>query len=405
MNNWIVAPDFGIQETYISISKVGKVDYLFDKKITNASKELYGAGTGPTKEDAKKYAEFEAIERIANAVNVREVIVDTYSNLKHQAVDMTEFPSNNKYENSPNIVFDENELYSWIECVDLHTQQIRLIPQNYVYLYNDKSFHGDKITNPISTGAALHEDYIQATINGIYEVIERDGIALTWLLKRVNGRINHLFNEEEQKVFSSPFLGEVNFYDVSTVPGIITVCAHAKSNFSNKVKNVLMFAADTDFTNIKRKLKKELISVMFSFSQETKFNENVDYRNFVHVDEGGRYMAHDFNDHVFDFFKQAHRLEKLQYSEQDFKCKNDELKFLVNTLKSLEMSVYVTDMSCREVLEKDFKSVKVIIPQLQPISFVYRSRFLDTKRIKQFAKPLYGEEYLTKLNHYPLAFS
>ncbi|ELH8580021.1 YcaO-like family protein, partial [Staphylococcus pseudintermedius] len=158
---------------------------------------MYGAGTGKNCEEAEKYANFEALERIANSINCRNEIVETYNNLKRNKVDLDKFPMISKKEYSMNTKLDKNQLIDWVECVDIINKELKMIPSSYVYLYNSELFQGDKITNPISTGAALHENYNKAIINGIYEVIERDGIALTWLIKKTNGNVNHLFTEDE----------------------------------------------------------------------------------------------------------------------------------------------------------------------------------------------------------------
>lgn len=86
---------------------------------------------------------------------------------------MEKFPKLTVDEESFNINFSPNQTYSWTECVDLYTLKVKYIPANYIYLYQEKNFYGDRITNPITTGSALHEDYISAIISGIYEVLER----------------------------------------------------------------------------------------------------------------------------------------------------------------------------------------------------------------------------------------
>ncbi|NAM30955.1 YcaO-like family protein [Staphylococcus epidermidis] len=403
MNNIILIPPNGIQECYISVTKVGNMEKIYNKKAS--INELYGAGTGKTKEEASKFANFEALERIANSINCQKKIIDTYQSLKSQTADMTKFPKNAFFEQSLNPNFDEEQVTTWIETVDLLNKEIKLIPENYIYLFNDGNYYGDRVTNPISTGAALHENYNKALINGIYEVIERDSIALTWLLRNVNGNITHLFDDFDSKVFCSSFLGKVEFYDVSTVKNIITVCAHAKAHHSKKVKNVLMFACDTNFENIKRKLKKELISVMFSFSNEPLIDEEKDFKTFTDVDQGGRFMAHYFNDEIFDFFNKAPVLKNINYNNTTFDSDQKELSYLLETLKKQNFSVFATDITCREVIAKDLKAVKVVIPELQPISFVYNSRYLASNRLKEFGEYIYGKNYLNKLNPYPLAFS
>ncbi|EGQ1665009.1 YcaO-like family protein [Staphylococcus pseudintermedius] len=403
--NTTVVPPAGIQQTYISVTKVGSMSNLYDIPYRANTPDMYGAGTGKNCEEAEKYANFEALERIANSINCRNEIVETYNNLKRNKVDLDKFPMISKKEYSMNTKLDKNQLIDWVECVDIINKELKMIPSSYVYLYNSELFQGDKITNPISTGAALHENYNKAIINGIYEVIERDGIALTWLIKKTNGNVNHLFTEDERMLFSSEFLGEVNYYDVSTVKGIITICAHAKAYYSDKVSNTLMFATDVNFDSIKKKLKKELISVMFSFNNKKKFNKDIDYNNFVSVDENGLYMAHDFNDKYFRFFDEQEK-GNIEMEPLDNAITPDkELTNLLNILRTNDMDVYCVDITCREVKKNNYKAIKIVIPQLQPISFVHKSRYLESERLKKIAINYYGKDYFENLNHMPIAFS
>lgn len=406
MNTTILVPPIGIQETFISVTKIGDVNFLYDlKQNVNSAHLLSGAGTGSDKETSIKFSQYEALERIANSINCRKVIIDSGKNLQDRVVDMSKFPKLSDSEKSFNINYSEDEASCWVECIDMMTKKRKLVPASYVYLFNDEQFYGDRITSPISTGAALHDNYISAITNGIYEVIERDGIALTWLLKNIKGDISHLFTAEEKKVFSSDFLGEVKFYDVSTVDGIITVCAHAKSNYSKRCKNVLMFCSSINFEEIKRKLKKELISVMFSFyMNETPYDSKTDFTKFVSVDQSGAFMARDFNDAYFDFFTDAPIINPT-YPEMKQTSNEIELKYLLDILREAGLSVYITDISCREVLQRDYCAVKVIIPEAQPISFVYGSRYLASERFIKKATEKYGNGYENRINRMPLAFS
>ncbi|MGM0122885.1 hypothetical protein IGI37_000251 [Enterococcus sp. AZ194] len=405
MKKFPIVPPIGIQKTHIGLTRIGNVKFLYNLNAQQKLSQMSGAGTSSEESTALKLSEYEAIERIANAVNCRKVIVDTAKNLNDKVVDITKFPKMSSDESSVDLNFSSEQTYCWIECVDLHTLKTKLIPTNFVYLFNDKNFYGDRVTVPISTGAALHEDYVSAVINGIYEVIERDGIALTWLLRNIKGDVTHLFSDDKNQVFNSSYLGEVKFYDVSTVAGITTICAHAKSNHSENCKNVLMFCSSINLSDIKNKLWKELISVMFSFYiNEYPYDDSTDFTRFVSVEQGGAYMAKGFNDSYFDFFKNV-PVSKKTYQNNLILSKEDELKYLVKILKNQNFSAYVADISCREVLERNYRAVKVVIPEAQPISFVYTSRYLDSERFVKLAKDKYGNHYKKHINNMPLAFS
>ena len=399
MSTRLFVPPFGIQKTYIATTNVGSLNKLYDIDKPSFS-NLCGAGTGLDKQKAIDLSVFEAIERLSNTICSVNVIIDTYNNLKNKCYNMEKFPQVADYENSFNLPFVPDNVTGWVETLNLCDAKNYLIPQSYVFLNNEPSFLGDRITNPISTGVALHDSYIEAVISGIYEVVERDGIALTWLLGNVNYCVNHIFTDFEN-IFSTDFLGEVNYYDVSTVEGIITICVHAKSYHSNKVKNVLMFVSDVDIQNIKKKLFKELISVMSSFANGKEFNDDTDFTHFTSVEQSGAFMALSKNDSNFDFLKDIPNALNKEYPIFKFSTKKDELAYLKKIISNLGYDILVTDITSREAKSKNYKVVKVIIPQLQPISFVYSSRYLSSKRLSDYMKKLGIKE----INNMPLAFS
>lgn len=403
MNNEIVKiPPLGIQETHIGISSRGNVSelYNFSKNLYGQFDNLGGAGTSKTKNVALKLAKYESMERLANTINCRHSVIELGTNLKYQTVNMNIFPPSDNSE----LNYSENTALNWVETYDYFNHSQKYIPQSYIYLYNEKPTWGDQVTSPISTGAALHDNYESAILNGIYEVVERDSISLTWLLKSINSDVTHLF-KKNNKIFNNKFLGTVRFYDVSTVPGIITICAHARANHSKKCKNVLMFCSSINFEDIEQKLTKELISVMFTFANSKKtYDLNTDYHDFMSVDQSGYFMSFDFNDKYFNFFK--HVPKKLKpYPIKKNINKTEELKEVLNILKSQNFSLYITDISNREVLDNHYKAVKVVIPEAQPISFIYKNRYLYSNRLIKLAKKKYGHNYFSKLNHMPLAFS
>ncbi|WP_019790016.1 YcaO-like family protein [Streptococcus sobrinus] len=399
-----VIPPMGIQQTSIYITEVGDLKRLYDVKSQRQKEIISGAGTHKNSLRAQELSNFEALERIANSINCRDVIVGTLSDMKDKAVKLSSFPKIDSRESGE--IFKMDTIYSWVEVYDLLNDCKKLIPQNYIYLYSDNEFKGDLTVAPISTGAALHDDYLSAIINGIYEVFERDSISLTWLLKDINSEITDLY-DSSQKVFDNSFLGQVRYYDVSKIDGVYTICAHAKSNFSSKCKNALMFCTSTNLYEIRNKLNKELISVMFSFySSKKDYTQNTDYTKFTDVDESGFYMARDFNDKHFYFFDLVSHKSKIEdFKKHKFMSKTEELNYLLKIIKSNHWSIYVADISSREVLEANTRAVKVVIPELMPISFIYGRKYLGTNRFVRLAKELYGKDYHRKVNDSPLAFS
>ncbi|EJY6944080.1 hypothetical protein OGB75_002348 [Staphylococcus pseudintermedius] len=116
-------------------------------------------------------------------------------------------------------------------------------------------------------------------------------------------------------------------------------------------------------------------------------------------------MAHDFNDKYFRFFDEQEK-GNIEMEPLDNAITPDkELTNLLNILRTNDMDVYCVDITCREVKKNNYKAIKIVIPQLQPISFVHKSRYLESERLKKIAINYYGKDYFENLNHMPIAFS
>lgn len=371
---------------------------------------MSGAGTSPfnDKDRGIFLSEMEAIERLANSISTSRCLVSDAESLGDLAADMDEFPTISKISEpaSINNEFSSKKLLRWVQSIEIQSKSRKYIPLEFVCLYTNRLFNGEGITNPISTGMSVHDTYTLAILNGIYEVIERDAIALTWLLQYPGKRITNKPYGLDFNVFDNEFLGNTELYDVSTIDGIYTFCLKAKSYHNQNISTVLMFATHINPMEALKKLKKELISVIYSMVESSKFFPDIinqNYNDFVSVEQGGLYMAHQKNQDYFNFFNTAQEIVFDEKFNNIFENEGEELKYIKGLLKN--RSIYVTDLTNRECRERGIKAVKVNIPSLQPISFVHRSRFLCHKRIKEYSIEKLGHYEFEKLNLMPLPFS
>jgi len=407
-----LVPPRGIQKTVIAIAHVTDINhYRFindDANHPSFLANIAGAGTGEKQEDAMFLATMEAYERLANSVPNKRTIVTTAEALGDLAVDLDTFPhigdsEKNSYLKRPL----KNEKMRWSESYNLTDNKLCYVPQVYINLFSRFKHEGENITHPISTGCAIHQNFVDAIINGIYEVIERDAIALSWLLKLPLKKIDLSHVEEDLEVFAQSFLGETILYEASTVEGVYTFCLRARANHSKHIKNVLMYSTSVCPKKAIKKIKKELISVMYSLAtaipkQEKLLNQAYDL--FYHVDEGALLMAHEKMDEKFAFLDGNGEIEFPTVGHQ-FQSNSEELNYLVEVLKKQGHTVYVTDITNKECDEKGLRAVKVTIPTLQPISFVHSARYLKSERLKKVAQGLYGYYKESFINPEPLPFS
>ncbi|MFL0584949.1 YcaO-like family protein [Solibacillus silvestris] len=407
-----LSPPRGIQKTEIAIAHVTDINHyrFLNNDVThpNFISNISGAGTGDIKENAMFLATMEAYERLANSVPNKRTIVTTAEKLGDLAIDLSSFPQvgdseKNHYLKRPR----KDEELRWSESYNLSDKKLCYIPQVYINLFSRFKYQGENITHPISTGCAIHQNFVDAIINGIYEVIERDAISLSWLLNLPLKKVSPKSIEENIEVFAHPFLGESTLYEASTVDGVYTFCLRARANYSEHIKNVLMYSTNTCPKKAIKKIKKELVSVMYSLvnaipKQEKLLNQSYDL--FYHVDEGALFMAHEKMDEKFSFLDKNGEIE-FPESTRTFESNVEELDYLITTLKNQGHTIYVTDLTNVECEENGLRAVKVTIPSLQPISFVHGARYLKSDRLETVAQKLYGYYDEKLINPEPLPFS
>lgn len=77
--------------------------------------------------------------------------------------------------------FDSNSIFQWVEGISLTRQQPALIPAQCIY-WNYKNLEKEPLLRqPITNGGAGHFSRDQATLRGLYELIERDSFFMFWL--------------------------------------------------------------------------------------------------------------------------------------------------------------------------------------------------------------------------------
>ncbi|MGU7946668.1 YcaO-like family protein [Streptococcus suis] len=374
----------------------------------NLPRIMSGAGSSVDSTNGFFLSEMEAYERFANCLNCNKIVYSDAYSLGSNAADMNEFPkvSHALEQNSLIRDFDTHKILRWIKSYELQSSERKYIPLEYINLYTDPKFNGEGTTSPISTGMSVHDSYTEAILNGIYEVVERDAIALTWLLKNPGYRIENSPYGLDFDIFDNKFLGSTELFEVSTVDGIYTFCLKANAHHNTDISTVLMFATHVDPEIALRKLRKELTAVIYSMTDSLKRFPNIieqDYTKFYTVEQSGLYMAHIKNREHFSFFEYAKSKQFSVMKKFNFKNSNEELEYVKRVLKGRK--IYVTDLTNRECIDRGIKAVKVNIPSLQPISFIHNSRYLGHYRIEEYA--MKHSDYFNRddINEYPLAFS
>jgi bacteriocin biosynthesis cyclodehydratase domain-containing protein len=141
------------------------------------------SGSGSTPDDAKLRAIMESVERYSNMiVEESRFKWSSYNNVKNRAINPIDLGlySENHYERNPTNYSRFSPLLKipWIEGHDLTSGRRILVPADFVHY---PAFRQRPLVRDTSNGSASHSSTIDAILNGLYEVMERDAFLIMWL--------------------------------------------------------------------------------------------------------------------------------------------------------------------------------------------------------------------------------
>jgi ribosomal protein S12 methylthiotransferase accessory factor len=158
-------------------------------RIANPSK---AGGAGETLLASLAAAVGEAVERYAMLFYDRSrMILASYRELGEPAVppDLLRLHSREQAERHGLAYFDDGLRLRWTWGWSLTADRPRLVPAALVHLGYDGGADEGTIGSNASTGLASGLTLEAAILSGLYEAIERDAFALSWLFRRVRSRL------------------------------------------------------------------------------------------------------------------------------------------------------------------------------------------------------------------------
>ena len=165
-------------------------------------------GTGKSELEAKNSALGEAVERYAARSSIcHEVVVNSRSKLLHCSVNPRDLVlyASQQYSSIQFPEYSDNMSLAWVKAKSLIDNADKFVPACAVFAdlnQNDRS----EILFPLGTnGLASANDYNQAALNALLEVLERDAFLISWLNRLATKHINYndYPNEHVQRIISA----------------------------------------------------------------------------------------------------------------------------------------------------------------------------------------------------------
>jgi ribosomal protein S12 methylthiotransferase accessory factor len=392
---------FGAPPFAIATASLGNLTRVFPHIVsrdgTDVPGEVVGVGGGDVDPElAWVRAIVEGAERYASMVHVPEdFVVASARELGDEAIDLSELPrcSDAEYADPrcPLRPADPTAPMRWVRGYSLVRGQERLVPAILVQLHL-APWPSERFWLPISTGVAAHSSLAAALVNAFCEMIERDSLALAWLLRRPLPRIE-LPDPPPESL--APFLERLgkahaahHFFDATTDLGIPTVLAVQYCKGHPTCELFVGCATALEPAAAYAGAIREVSRARSVMSQERAVPSEV--ADFCELTHGADYYGRGGHSSDFDFLlghQESRPLEAMGLASLADPQVSDaqKLNFLAGRLDALGMEAIALDLTTEELRDVGLWAVRVVIPRLVPISCVYRARYLGTPRIMEFA--------------------
>lgn len=350
---------------------------------------IFSGGIGETYEDAKCSALAEAIERYCCERREEENLVRaTYKEVRKHAIDLRDVVlfSENQYirENFPWKRFSEDSPISWTSGFNLITKEPVLIPADFVYTGASR----DRLCAETSNGAAAHTSRVEATLRGIFEVIERDGLMIMWFnrLPMLKISMESLPLEVLQIVRRVNDFGfDIIIQNITTDIGVPAFCVLIVNRHNKKPA---LFSGAGCHLNPEIALMKGIRETLRSFAYYLANPREIEEVKIISFDElrspedhGNLYFAPEMLRHL-DFIIESRRYQNFDEIKGLWtKDSLTDLKHCLNIFRKKKMDVIAVDCTTSDVANTGLFVIKVIIPGMQPIGFGMDNQRLEGRRL------------------------
>jgi len=392
------------------------------QRIANPSK---AGGAGETLEVSLAAAIGEAVERYGMLFyDKSRMILAAYRDLGEPAVppDLLRLHSREQVEHPRRrgrlAYFDGDSRLRWMWGWSLTHDRPRLVPSALVYLGYDSGPDEAAIGSNASTGLAAGLTQEAAILSGLYEIVERDAFAISWLYRQVRGKVRLDDAELQARLLADFAVGRpgvsLDLFDLTSdipIPSVLAVmrrpaefgpalCVGAAARLSPRGavrKSLLELGQGLPYLRVlmaqgKAWVPKEDFSDLGSFDDHLMlYNKNPQ-------------MAAE----ALAFYDSAP--EELMSSIQDGstgRIKGD-VERCVDLLAQSGHEVIVIDLTTPDLREAGFSVVRVLVPGLIPLHGDHALPYLGVARLREVPWRLgwvdRGQDPLAILNPLPHPF-
>lgn len=360
-----------------------------------ASGNFDGAGGALNRETAAHLAVAESLERYSScAWDPDQLVWATADEMGDDAIPPRDWPTCSEREladpHNGLTASDPRIPLRWVEGWSLTRGRPVYVPAVQVYLKFPPESASERYTNPVSTGCAAHGDPDAAVVNGLLEVVERDSIALTWLqrlrlpqLEYTTDQLPAEYREYVERARSENI--RTLLFDATTDLGIPVIYGLQLADHDAALSQMVAATCDVNPGKAIAKLHREAASLRIALrSMSERRDEDapvVKPEDTLSVVGGallaGPIASRDRFGFLIDGRRPVHTLDDLPGPPPGAAA----LPWLLERMQRAGYDVVVVDLTTDEARQVGATVVRVLVPQLMPLSFAHRARYLGHPRL------------------------
>lgn len=280
--------------------------------------------------------------------------------------------------------------YYWVKGRSLTRGVEVYVPACFVYVPYRFTTREEFITLPISTGLACGSTVEDAVLRGLYEVVERDAFAITWLNRMPVPRIaihnarNALLAEVLERFREVDLSVSVSL--ATTDLGIPVVITLSLDDTGAGPASVIAARADFDLEQaITRSLEETAQTRLWArklMRDRPEFEPAPDYSDIVMGEDHVRlYCDKHMRVHLNFLLDAPEEIGVRDLAVPPRESAAARLDRCLDVLASKGFDVIVVDVTTPDIHEVGFHVVRVIVPGLQPLDMDHNWRHLGGRRL------------------------
>lgn len=360
-----------------------------------------GAGGALDADVAAHLSIAESLERYSScAWDTKDMIWATAEELGEDAIPPSAFPNCSDTEladpRSGLVPTDPHLPLRWVQGWSFTRGRPVYVPAVAVWMRFPPESAAERFMHPISTGCAAHADPAAAVVNGLLEVIERDSISITWLQRMRLPRLQ--VEPDALDTVSRRYTAKADsehlrtqLFDATTDLGVPVVYAVQLADHDPEVAQLVAATCDLNPGRAVAKLYRETASLRIALRHIAKTEQNVPLDGDTISVFGGALSSGTVDQrHRFSFLLDGERETRFLHDLPGMtsEAPTEKLDWLMERMNAAGCEVIAVDMTTDEAQQVGATVSRVLVPQLMPLSFVHRARYLAHPRLYQAPKNL-----------------